>query len=81
MRGIYNEQLATHILAFVLAFARRLDYYLPQQAQGTSNRQEEMMDLPSTTAIIVGIGGAGSEAARLCSAFGMRVTGLVHARS
>ena len=76
MRGIYNEHLAAHVLAFVLAFARRFDYYLPQKAQGTSNRQKEMIDLASTRAMIVGVGGAGSEAARLCAAFGMRVTGV-----
>ena len=30
-RGIFNEHIAAHIMAFVLAFARRLHRYIPQQ--------------------------------------------------
>ena len=76
MRGIYNEHLAAHIMGFVLAFARRFDHYLPQQAGRVWKRDQPMLDLPSTTALIVGVGGAGSEVARLCAAFGMRVIGV-----
>jgi phosphoglycerate dehydrogenase-like enzyme len=76
MRGIYNEHLSAHIMAFVLAFARRFDHYLPQQSTQVWRRDAPMLDLPSTTALIVGVGGAGSEAARLCAAFGMRVIGV-----
>ena len=35
-----------------------------------------MIDLPSQTVLIVGVGGAGSEASKLCAAFGMRVLGI-----
>jgi phosphoglycerate dehydrogenase-like enzyme len=76
MRAIYNEHLAAHAMAFVLAFARRFDHYLRRQAQGTWAHDAEMIDLPSTTALVVGVGGAGSEIARLCAAFGMRVVGV-----
>jgi phosphoglycerate dehydrogenase-like enzyme len=31
MRGSYNEHLAGHAVAFLLAFARRFDHYLPQK--------------------------------------------------
>src|SRR2546430_16527035 len=31
MRGSYNEHLAAHAVAFLLAFARRFAHYLPQQ--------------------------------------------------
>jgi phosphoglycerate dehydrogenase-like enzyme len=34
-----------------------------------------MIDLPTKTVLIVGVGGAGSEASKLCAAFGMRVLG------
>src|SRR5829696_572185 len=30
-RGIFNEHIAAHILSFVLAFARGLQYYIPRQ--------------------------------------------------
>jgi phosphoglycerate dehydrogenase-like enzyme len=76
MRGIYNEHLAAHIMGFVLAFARRFDQYLPQQAERTWRRAQPVIDLPSTTALIVGVGGAGAEASRLCAAFGMHVVGV-----
>jgi phosphoglycerate dehydrogenase-like enzyme len=35
-----------------------------------------MLDLAQKSALIVGVGGAGAEAARLCAAFGMRVAGI-----
>ena len=35
-----------------------------------------MVHLPEFTALILGVGGIGSEAARLCHAFGMRVIGV-----
>ena len=73
MRGSYNEDLASHAVAFLLAFARRFDHYLPQKRW---QRGPEMIDLPEKTALIVGVGGAGSEASELCAALGMRVLGV-----
>jgi phosphoglycerate dehydrogenase-like enzyme len=72
MRGSYNEHLSAHAVAFVLAFARRFEHYLPQKQW---QRGPHMIDLPSQTVLIVGVGGAGSEASKLCAAFGMRVLG------
>jgi phosphoglycerate dehydrogenase-like enzyme len=72
MRGSYNEHLAAHAVAFVLAFARRFEHYLPQQQW---QRGPGMIDLPTKTVLIVGVGGAGSETSKLCAAFGMRVLG------
>jgi phosphoglycerate dehydrogenase-like enzyme len=76
LRGIYNESLAHHIMAFVLAFAHRLDHYLPQQRERRWQRGPAMLDLAKKTALVVGVGGAGAETARLCAAFGMRVIGV-----
>jgi phosphoglycerate dehydrogenase-like enzyme len=73
MHGSYNEHLSTHAVAFLLAFARRFDHYLPQQQW---QRGPGMIDLPTKTVLIVGVGGAGREAAKLCAAFGMRVLGI-----
>ncbi|HTV88908.1 MAG TPA: D-2-hydroxyacid dehydrogenase [Stellaceae bacterium] len=73
MRGSYNEHLAAHAVAFLLAFARRFDHYLPQKRW---QRGPHMIDLPTQTALIVGVGGAGSEAGKLCAALGMRVYGI-----
>jgi phosphoglycerate dehydrogenase-like enzyme len=72
MRGSYNAPLAAQAVAFVLAFARRFDHYLPQKRW---QRGPTMIDLPSQTVLIVGVGGAGSEAGKLCAALGLRVLG------
>ena len=76
MRAIYNEHLSAHAVAFVLAFARRFDHYLGRQSRGIWAHDAEMIDLPSKTALVVGVGGAGAEIARLLAAFGMRVLGV-----
>src|SRR5258706_5442988 len=72
MRGSYTEPLSTPAVTFLLAFARRFDYYLPQKRW---QRGPTMVHLPDTTVLIVGGGGSGSEASTQCAAFGMRVLG------
>jgi phosphoglycerate dehydrogenase-like enzyme len=65
MRGSYNEHLSAHAVAFLLAFARRFEHYLPQRQW---KKGPGMIDLPSKTVLIVGVGGAGAEAGKLCAA-------------
>jgi hypothetical protein len=38
MRGSYNEHLAAHAIAFLLAFARRFEHYLPQSSGSAVRR-------------------------------------------
>src|SRR6266508_2230138 len=78
-REIYNDHIGAHILAFVLAFARGLHHYLPQQLWrkwGPLPLDTGVIHLPEATALIVGVGGIGAEAARLAAAFGMRGIGV-----
>jgi phosphoglycerate dehydrogenase-like enzyme len=78
-REIYNDHIGAHIMAFVLAFARGLHHYLPRQLQRTWKPEPQdtgVIHLPEATALIVGVGGIGAEAARLAAAFGMRVIGV-----
>ena len=78
-REIYNDHIGTHVMAFVLAFARGLQRYIPQQLRREWKKpaqNEGVLHLPETTALVVGVGGIGSEIARLCAAFGMRVIGV-----
>jgi len=70
-RGIYDDYIGAHIMAFVLFFARRFHQYVPQQRQGLWRRSDDSAHLPDATAVMVGVGGIGAEAARLCSEFGM----------
>ena len=76
MREIYNDHIGAHIMAFVLAFARGFHFYIPQQMrrEWTKPAEDEgVIHLPAATALIVGLGGIGMEAARLAAAFGMTV--------
>jgi len=78
-REIYNDHIAAHIMAFVLAFARDLHRYLPQQQRRQwrpAPLDTGVVHLPESTALIVGVGGIGAETARLAAAFGMRVLGV-----
>ena len=79
-REIYNDMIGAHIMAFVLAFARGFQHYFPRQArrEWRPERGEEsgIIHLPDATALIVGVGGIGAEAARLMAAFGMHVMGV-----
>nr|WP_294519286.1 D-2-hydroxyacid dehydrogenase [uncultured Rhodopila sp.] len=75
-REIFNDHIGAHILAFVLAFARGLHVYIPQQLRRVWAKPPEdqgVVALPGATALIVGLGGIGAEAARLLSAFGVQV--------
>src|SRR5271165_5614067 len=78
-REIYNDHIGTHVLAFVLAFARGLHHYIPQQLKREWKKlppDTGVVHLPEATALVVGVGGIGSEVARLAAAFGMRVIGV-----
>ena len=76
-REIFNDHIGAHILAFVLAFARGLHVFIPQQLRREWKKSPaesgDVVHLPEATALIVGVGGIGSEAARLLSAFGVTV--------
>ncbi len=75
-REIYNDHISAHILAFVLAFARGFHVFIPQQLRREWKKPPEdhgVVPLPGATALIVGLGGIGTETARLLAAFGMHV--------
>jgi phosphoglycerate dehydrogenase-like enzyme len=83
-REIYNDHIAAHILAFVLAFARGLHTYIPQQLRREwkpSREHSDVVHLAEATALIVGVGGIGAEAARLAAAFGITVIGVDERRT
>lgn len=78
-REIYNDHISTHIMAFLLAFARDFDRYIPQQLRREWKPAREdsgVVHLPEATAVIIGVGGIGGEAAGHCAHFGMKVIGI-----
>ena len=78
-REIFNDHIGAHIPAFVLAFARGLHIFIAQQFhrewKKSPSESGDVVHLPEATALIVGVGGIGSEAARLLAAFGVTVLG------
>src|SRR4029078_874628 len=84
-REIFNDHIGAHILAFVLAFARGLHIFIPQQFRREWKKSPSesggVVHLPEATALIVGVGGIGTEAARLLSAFGVTVLGTAARRT
>lgn len=78
-RGIYNDHVAAHAVAMLLALARGLPRYMRQQTRGEWIRHladEDILHLPQSTVLVVGVGGIGAEIARLVSAFGAKVIGI-----
>jgi phosphoglycerate dehydrogenase-like enzyme len=78
-REIYNDHISTHIMAFLLAFARDFHRYIPQQSRRDwkpARDDSGVIHLPEATAVIIGVGGIGGEAARHCAHFGMKVIGI-----
>ena len=76
MREIYNDHIGAHVMAFILAFARGLHYYLPHQLRrewAPRPLDTGTIHLPESTLLVVGMGGIGAETARLAAAFGMTV--------
>ena len=78
-REIYNDHISTHIMAYVLMFARTMHVYFPQQLRREykpARLDAGVVHLPDATALVIGVGGIGGEAARHCAHFGMRVIGV-----
>ena len=79
-RGIYNDHISAHIMAMVLSFAKHMHRYRDQQRRAEwapiAGDEVNQVFLPESTALIVGVGGIGSETAKLCKAFGMKVVGV-----
>lgn len=76
MRGIFNEHISEHILAYLLMFARGLHVYLAQQREHLWQPGARVVYLPEATAVVVGVGGIGGETARLLKELHMTVLGV-----
>ena len=78
-RGIYSDHIAHHIVMFLLALSRGLPYWIQAQSRGQwdrSVRKHGYVNVVGSTVLINGVGGIGSEAARLCAALGANVVGI-----
>ena len=58
-REIYDDHISTHIMSFILAFARGLHVYIPRQLKRQWTPGYQTIHLPDATALIIGVGGIG----------------------
>ena len=77
MRGIYNDHIATHVMAFVLAFVRGLPRHgANQQAHRYRPERVPVVHLARSRVLLVGAGGVGRQVARYLEPFGADVVAV-----
>lgn len=83
MRGTFNDQLPLHVLTMMLTLNRNFHIYRDQQAARVYQQVPDNAALDSSsTVVVVGVGAAGREVARLCKqVFGTRVIGIDSGRA
>ncbi len=76
-KNVYGPQIADHAFAFLLALTRRLNVTIPRQRlEEWPPGRSGMFELNGKTAVIIGVGGIGSQIAQRAHGFGMKVIGV-----
>jgi phosphoglycerate dehydrogenase-like enzyme len=76
-KNVYGPQIADHAFAFLLALTRRLNVTIPRQhLEEWPPGRSGMFELNGKTAVIIGVGGIGSQIAQRANGFGMKVIGV-----
>jgi phosphoglycerate dehydrogenase-like enzyme len=80
MQRVAGPVMAEHVLAMMFAFARGLDFYIPEHASQRwtpdSPVTKRMATLEGKHVLVVGLGGIGTEVARKAHALGMTVEAI-----
>ncbi|WP_423923127.1 D-2-hydroxyacid dehydrogenase [Candidatus Poriferisodalis sp.] len=77
MRGVYNDHIATHVMSFLLAFARGLPQYAHDQRDREYRRGvAPVLHLADSTLLFIGAGGVAHQAARYLQLWGPRVVAV-----
>lgn len=78
-REIYNDHISVQILTYILSFTKHSHLYRDFQRERDwhpLDAPHHEIFLPESTVLIIGIGGIGTETARLCKAIGIKVIGI-----
>lgn len=78
MRNIYNDHIANHVLALLLALCRDFPRIMRDQMTKTwrPERDVPIRDPGEMTLLILGLGGIGAEVARRAAVFGFTLIGV-----
>jgi phosphoglycerate dehydrogenase-like enzyme len=82
--GVHPIQIAEHIFALLLAFARQLHMAIQAQSKGEWRRPDQggfagdqpFFELYGKTMLLIGVGAIGERTAEVAEAMGMRVIGI-----
>lgn len=74
--GAYNTSVAEHAMALLLAAAKDIPRSTEEIRAGTFDQGRVNVALEGSTLLVAGMGGIGTEVARLAKAFRMRVIGI-----
>ena len=74
---IQGPEIADHAFALLLNFTRNIKAFNAQMPEGwNTNRELPMIELRGKTALVIGLGGIGTQIAQRAAAFGMTVLGV-----
>jgi phosphoglycerate dehydrogenase-like enzyme len=78
MRDIYNDHIANHVLALLLAHCRDLPRLIRRQIAGEWAADEDVrvLDPAAMTALVMGLGGIGAEVVRRLAILGPTIIGV-----
>jgi len=78
MRDIFNDHIATHVLALLLAHCRDLPRLIRRQIEHrwASTDQVAVIDPADLTIVVMGLGGIGAEVTRRLAPFGPTILGV-----
>lgn len=74
--GVHAYPISETVLAMMLGLTRKIHSYVQNQQSHTWHHAQLAQEMHGQTVAILGVGAIGSEVARLCKAFGMRVYGV-----
>ena len=73
MQGIYSDNIADHVMGYILMFARGFHIFLRQQLERNWKTDVPVLHLADTTLGVIGLGGIGTAVAKRGAAAEMRV--------
>jgi phosphoglycerate dehydrogenase-like enzyme len=76
-RIVQGPNIADHAIALLLSLTRGLDTFFVDKEKEYWNREgHELLELQDMTAVVIGVGGIGSQIAQRAHGFGMKVIGV-----